>query len=368
MKRIIYFSMGYSPHDHRFLSALAQTEHEIHFVQLEKADNENLPAEIHLVDWEGRARDFRWRDVPSYVRSLKRVISKTQPDILHAGPIQTIGLIAVLTKFRPLLLMSWGFDLMEDVYRSAWWKFITQYVLRNSTFFISDAQVTRNKAVEYGMNPDRTIVFPWGVDLEHFSPTPTVRAQHTLSGTRAAPLRLFCNRSWEPRYGVDVLAEAFVLAAKSKPNLRLHLLAGGSQEAVIRDILTKGGVIDQVEFKGYIPQKDLPRHYNEADVYISPSHVDGSSVSLMEAMACGLPCLISDIPANKEWVREGENGWLFPDGDAGALAEKILHATENRDTLDEIGANARHVAEARADWLKNFQKLLEAYELTAKLA
>ena len=357
--------MGYSPHDHRFLSALAKTEHEVYFVQLEKVDNEKLPAEIHLVDWEGGTRDFRWLDVPSYVRSLNHLIAKIQPDILHAGPIQTVGLIAVLTKFHPLLMMSWGFDLMEDVYRNIWWKKITQYVLRKSTFFISDAQVTRNKAVEYGMNPERTIVFPWGVDLEHYKPMEVVGEQH--AAPLQPPLRLFCNRSWEPRYGVDVLAEAFVLAAKSKPNLRLHLLAGGSQEKVIRGILTKGGVIDQVEFKGYIPQKDLPRYYNEADVYISPSHVDGSSVSLMEAMACGLPCLISDIPANKEWVIEDENGWLFPDGDADALATKILRVAENRDTLDEIGANARRVAEARADWTKNFQKLLVAYRRTAEI-
>ncbi len=359
--KIIYFSMGYSPHDHRFLSALAKTDHQVYFVQLEKADNDRLPAEIELVDWEGNKRDFRWRDVPSYVRNLKGVIAKIQPDVLHAGPIQTIGLIAVLTKFRPLLMMSWGFDLMEDVYRNAWWAWVTKYVLRNSTFFISDAQVTRNKAVEYGMNPENTIVFPWGVDLEHFAPILAVGTQH------ATPLQLFCNRSWETRYGVDVLAEAFVQVAKSKPNIRLNLLGGGSQGNVIRGILEKGGVIDQVQFPGFIPQKDLPRYYNEADIYISASHVDGSSVSLMEAMGCGLPCLVSDIPANKEWVQEGENGWLFADGDANALAEKILRVIENRDTLDEIGANARLVAEKRADWSKNFEKLLIAYARTAEL-
>jgi len=160
--------MGYSPHDHRFLSALAKTEHKIYFVQLEKADNSHLPAEIDLVDWEGGARDFRWRDVPSYARGMKRILAKIQPDLLHAGPIQRVGLIAVLSKFKPLLMMSWGFDLIEDVHRNLWWKYITQYVLRNSTFFISDAQVTRNEAIKYGMNPENTIVFPWGVDLDHF--------------------------------------------------------------------------------------------------------------------------------------------------------------------------------------------------------
>lgn len=358
--KIIYFSMGYSPHDHRFLSSLAQTEHRVYFVQLEKTKHDRLPPEIELVDWAGSERDFRWLDVPKYVRSFKYLIDKIQPDVLHAGPIQTVGLIAALTGFRPLLMMSWGFDLMEDAHRNFWWEKVTQYVLRHSSFFISDAQVTRNKAVRYGMKPDRTIVFPWGVDLTHFTPRKKEREKKD-------EFILFCNRSWEPRYGVDVLAEAFVRVATRKPNARLNLLAGGSEAERIREILQENGAINQVRFKGYIQQEDLPAEYQAADLYISPSHVDGSSVSLMEAMSCGLPCLVSDIPANKEWVTEGENGWLFPDGNADALAEKILRVMKKRDTLDETGAVSRLVAEQRADWTKNFEKLLKAYERTAQL-
>lgn len=360
--KIIYFSTSYSPHDHRFLSALAQTEHKVYFVRLEPATNESedriVPTEVEQVHWAGGKRAFRWRDVPKYVRSLRKVIKQIQPDILHAGPIQTVGLVAVLTHFRPLLMMSWGFDLMEDVYRNRWWEAVTRFVLKRSTFFTSDAHVTRNKAVEYGMNPDRTIVFPWGVDLEHFKP-------NVQTSKRDDVLTLFCNRSWEPRYGVDVLARAFVRATQTQPNLRLILLGGGSMGGQLRRILLP--VKEQVLFGGYISQRELPRYYNMADIYISPSHVDGSSVSLMEALGCGLPCLISDIPANKEWVTDDENGWLFPDRDAATLAEKILLAAEKRDTLVEMGARSRIVAEQRADWTKNFEKLLAAYARTVAL-
>lgn len=374
--KIIYFSTSYSPHDHRFLSALAKTAHKVYFVRLEPASSESedriVPTEIEQVHWAGGGREFRWVDVPKYVRSLKQVIAKIRPDILHAGPIQTVGLIAVLTGFRPLLMMSWGFDLMEDVYRNRWWEWVTRYTLKHSTFFTSDAQVTRDKAVQYGMNAERTIVFPWGVDLEHFKPSESasqrVKTSQRINAKAEAQengITLFCNRSWEPRYGVDVLARAFLRATQTQPNLRLILLGGGSMGGQLRRILSP--VADQIIFGGYISQKKLPRYYNMADVYISPSHVDGSSVSLMEAMGCGLPCLISDIPANKEWVTDGENGWLFADNDPAALAEKILLAAEKRDTLIEMGARARSVAEQRADWTKNFAKLLAAYEQTAQL-
>jgi glycosyltransferase involved in cell wall biosynthesis len=81
----------------------------------------------------------------------------------------------------------------------------------------------------------------------------------------------------------------------------------------------------------------------------------------MEALACGLPCLVSDIPGNKEWVTEGENGWLFPDGDADALAAKIMQAMDRRSMLPKIGRAARAVAEERADWKKNSAKLMQVY-------
>jgi glycosyltransferase involved in cell wall biosynthesis len=211
------------------------------------------------------------------------------------------------------------------------------------------------------MNPDRTVVFPWGVDLNHYAP------KNWQMNKRGNAFTLFCNRTWEPLYGVDVLARAFVKAARSRPELSLMLLGGGSQGARIRQILIGGGVLERVTFGGQVSQNDLPGWYHRADVYISPSHVDGSSVSLMEALASGLPCLVSDIPGNREWVTEGENGWLFPDSDADALSAKILQSIDQRGSLPEIGQAARAVAEERADWTKNSTKLMQAYQQALQL-
>jgi glycosyltransferase involved in cell wall biosynthesis len=284
-----------------------------------------------------------------------------KPDLIHAGPIQSCGLLAALTGFHPLLIMSWGFDLMQDAERSFWSRRATAYTLRRATAFTSDCAATRDKAIAFGVPPERTIVFPWGVDLDHFKPG---------DGNRGEPdggFTLFCNRSWEPRYGVDLLARAFVQAARRCPDLHLLLLGGGSQGASIRQILERGGVAGQVTFAGQIPQAELPRFYRMANLFITPSHIDGSSVSLMEALASGLPCLVSDIPANREWVTDGREGWLFPDGNADALAAAILQAYDRRRSLAAIGRAARRTAEEKADWKKNFLKLLEAYDLALRL-
>ena len=354
--RIIYFSKNYTPHDYRFLSSLAKTEHEVFYLKLEASqrhtEDRPVPSNIQQILWAGGQREFRWQDVPKYVLSLRDVIKELNPDLIHAGPIQTCAFIALLSGFRPVLTMSWAYDLVQEADRNSWMKRITTYVLRNCTFFVSDAKVSRDKAVAFGMDLEKTVIFPWGIDLRHFKP---------LTRRRIKEITLFCSRTWEEIYGLDVLAKAFVRVAASNPHVDLILLGEGSQGARIRQILMNGGVLDRVHFGGQIGQGDLPRWYHMADIYISPSHVDGSSVSLMEALACGLPCLVSDIQGNREWIVERENGWLFRDGDADDLAEKILHAIKNRRSFKKMAESARKTAEQKANWEKNFGKLLEAY-------
>jgi glycosyltransferase involved in cell wall biosynthesis len=305
------------------------------------------------------------------------VIREIKPDLIHAGPIQNCAFLAALSGFRPILAMSWGYDLVMDADKSAWMRWVTSYTLRRSAHFTSDAKVSRDKAVTFGMNPEKTVIFPWGVDIEHFAPKKEEMSprRHGDGGKKKGKttnqrskvksresITLFCSRTWETIYGVDVLAKAFVKVAAIDPDVNLILLGSGSQGAHIRQILMKGGVMERVHFGGQVGQRDLPRWYHMADIYVSPSHVDGTSVTLLEALASGLPCLVSDIAGNREWIEEGVNGWLFRDGDVGDLAEKILFAIKNKKSFKKIGEAARKTAEERADWKKNFGKLLETYE------
>jgi glycosyltransferase involved in cell wall biosynthesis len=285
------------------------------------------------------------------------LIQEIKPDLIHAGPIQNCAFLAALSGFRPILTMSWGYDLVMDADKSSWMRWVTRYTLRRSSFFVSDANVSRDKAVSFGMDPAKTAIFAWGTDIEHFT-------RKTFTGSTPQTFTIFCSRTWEPIYGVDVLAKAFVKVASANPDVNLILLGGGSQGQKIRQILMNGGVMDRVHFGGQISQAELPRWYHMADLYISPSHVDGSSVTLMEALASGLPSLVSDIPGNREWIEDGVNGWLFRDGDANDLAEKILYAIKHRKSFENISKAARATAEQKADWKKNFGKLLDAYAKT----
>ncbi len=168
-------------------------------------------------------------------------------------------------------------------------------------------------------------------------------------------------RSWEPKYGMEQLAQAFVKAAQQQPDLRLLLLGDGSQQQLIYEILQQGNVLDQVYFGGRVGLDELPRNYCAADVYVTPSHVDGSSVSLLEAMACQLPSIVTDIPGNLEWVEHGLHGWVYQDGDIEALSSSILDAFKSSQ-LDQMGTAARAKVEQDANWFANFPKLIDAYQ------
>ena len=375
--RILYFSKNYTSHDYRFLSSLAKTDHEVFYLKLEankrQTEDRPVPENIQQILWAGGQREFRWRDVPRLTFDLRRVIREIKPDLIHAGPIQNCTFIAALSGFRPILAMSWGYDLVMDADKNAWMQRVTRFTLKRSAFFTSDAKVSRDKAIAFGMDSKKTLIFPWGTEIEYFQPKKEERGKKAARSNPKSKienpksLTLFCNRTWETIYGVDVLAKAFVKVGSINPAVNLILLGGGSQGAKIRQILMTGGVLDRVHFGGHVSQADLPRWYHMADLYLSPSHVDGSSVSLMEALASGLPCLVSDIPGNREWIEDGVNGWLFRDGDVDDLAEKILNAIKSRKSFKRIGELARKTAEDKADWKKNFGKLLQAYEKVRSL-
>ncbi len=361
--RILYFSRDYCPHDHRMLSAILAGGHEAWYLRLEDAgrrlESRPLPEGTRAIDWRGGKRRFNWLDLPLLTRDMQRVLKQVQPDLVHAGPLQSAGWIAALSGFHPLLGMSWGFDLMQDARRSAVMRRITRTVLSRLDWLFGDCQAVLDNAAAMGYDLRRSTRFPWGVDLTHFSSGNSTVLREDLGWQDASVC--FCNRSWEPKYGVDVVVRAFVQAAQSLPNLRLILAGSGSQRTTIEQILREGGVLERVHFAGQIPNTELPEWYRAADVYISASHTDGSSVSLMEALACGLPVVVSDIPSNLEWVAEGEQGWLFKDGSVDELAACLLRMQTSKVDLAVMRIKARRKAEEMANWEKNRQLMLEGY-------
>lgn len=362
--KILYFTRDYTPHDDRFLTVLGQSEHEIYLLRLEATSGSTkigrLPNRVTEISWRGGKRPVARIDYPALLVDLKRVIRQVQPDIIHAGPIQSVAALAAQTGFRPLVSMSWGSDLLVEAESGTWMRWLTRVTLEKTSTLIGDCQAVSRKAQELGFPAERIVLFPWGVDLRHFSPG-SGRTLRKKLGWQDAFI-LLCVRSWEPLYGVDLVVKSFSQAVKTEPRLRLILLGSGSMEDEIKGLVGKNGLQELVHVRGKVDLDDLPDYYRAADLYISASHSDGSSVSLLEAMACGIPALVSNIPGNREWITNDEAGWLFKDGNKKSLTENIL-AVSNRKDLENIGKNGRFLASRRADWNRNSQMIWQAYDL-----
>jgi glycosyltransferase involved in cell wall biosynthesis len=366
--KVLYFTRDYTPHDFRFLSSLGQTAHEIYSLRLEKRGNlleqRPLPASVKMIEWAGGRGTVSWRDAFSLREGLRRVIRELQPDVVHAGSIQTAALLAAFSGFHPLVSMSWGSDLLKDADRNFWWNQATRYTLRHTDVLVGDCEAVKQKSMELGFSSERVVLFPWGIDLDQYSPGKG-QIREALGWQKNHVILSL--RSWEPIYGVDVVARAFVKALNINPDLRLILLGDGSQSELIHTIFEESGVKDQVYFGGRVSNDKLPDYYRSADVYLSASYSDGSSVSLMEALGCGIPVLLSDIPGNLEWIKHGQEGWFFPTGDDLVLADRIVKSAQIDIDRLQMHRAARALAEKRADWNKNFERLLSAYQLAIKL-
>jgi glycosyltransferase involved in cell wall biosynthesis len=366
--KVLYFSRGYTPHDYRFLSRLAETNYAVYFMHMEEApssrESRPIPQGITKIAWDGGGKSFRWCNIWKNTRDLERVLKDLQPNLVHAGPVQETALLTALTGYRPLITMSWGSDLLLDG-KKGFSRWLARYTLERSTVFICDSDVVSDVAQEMGVSKERIIQFPWGVDLDHFSPGEGSDVREAL-GWEGAKI-LLCTRNWEPIYGVDIVCRAFVELAGKDENVNLLLLGDGSLRSQIERLFRSSGLEDRVHLAGFVNFNALPEYYRTADLYISASHVDGSSISLLEAMACGIPAIVSDIPGNRQWVTPGENGWWFPDGSSKFLTETILEAIQDLKRLKRHGEKARQIAEERADWDRNSRNLLDAYQLALSI-
>lgn len=350
--RLLYFTRRYTPHDHRFLTAMRDLGAAVLFLRLEPVgggEARPLPEGVHELAWPSAGRTQQ---------DLQRVIERARPDLIHAGPIQACAAPAARAEFAPLVSMSWGSDLLLEA-RGGAGERAAREALQGSALLLCDCQAVAAAARALGMPADRIVVFPWGVDLEHFQPGAERGLRRELGWERE--FVVLSTRAWEPVYGLDVLAEGFGRAARQERSLRLLMLGDGSQRQAVLERLDRAGVLARVRVLGQVGLEALPGVYRAADLYVSASRSDGSSVSLLEAMACGLPALVSDIPANREWVRPGASGWWFTGEDAGALAEGLLEAAADRRRLRGFGAAARVTAERRADWRRGVEQLAAAY-------
>jgi L-malate glycosyltransferase len=362
--RILYFSQSYTTHDYRFLDAIERSGRETYFLCLEPwcgiQDRRILPNGVNPLGW---SRAHLWPNDPTAaIEEFAHIFEEVRPDIVHAGPVPDCAFIAAMAKARPLLAASWGSDLLVEADLTQLAHDRTCFALRNSDKLLADCNEVVGKARALtGYPSDRIVQLPWGVDLDQFKPgfdDAGLRSQFD-SGS----FILLSARKWEPTYGILHLLRGFLEAHKALPRLCLLLVNTGSLSAQVEAFVQENHLSKFVRMPGQIPTPQLPRYYRAADLYVSCALSDGSSISLLEAMASGLPVIATDRASNREWVDDGSGGLLVKFGDSMAIRDAILRiesmSIQERNTWGNVNLAIAH---ERADWRKNSQKLLAAYE------
>ncbi len=357
-------SRGYTTHDPRFLASFVGAGWAPYHLPLqeERLDQRALPEGVESLTLSRQMDDVAEE---TRVDELRSTLGDLRPDVVIAGPIQTGAYVAASAGADPLVAVSWGSDVLVDADATAANRERTRYVFDHSALAFGDCRAVREAIKRHSELPDeRIITFPWGIDLRLFQPgVSTLGLRQGLGWTSCHTF--ISTRTWEPVYAIDVLLDAFRLVLDRDDRARLILLGNGSQEREILGLIDSLDLATTVYAPGRVSQALLPDYFRESDVYVSSALSDGTSVSLLEAMACGLPVVVSNSYGNLEWVTPGTNGELAEPGNVASLARAMLSVAEDPSRRTEMGKRNVEVARSRADWDTNVAELVRRIEEVA---
>ncbi|HEV2288676.1 MAG TPA: glycosyltransferase [Candidatus Acidoferrales bacterium] len=169
-------------------------------------------------------------------------------------------------------------------------------------------------------------------------------------------------RALEASHGAMDFVRAMTCIVNQQPDIRVLMLGDGSLMPEVRGYVQSRGIAEKFHLAGQVPEDLVPDYFAEADLYVSAAPCDGSSISLLQAMGCGLPVVVADAGGNREWVKHETNGWLYLPANIGALVAATGKALDSSELWPQMGRTNVNIVKARANWDENSQQLLCAYE------
>jgi glycosyltransferase involved in cell wall biosynthesis len=283
---------------------------------------------------------------------------------VHAHYVTNYGLFGALCNFRPFVITAWGSDVLivpEARLISTIKLLVARYTLKKADAATCDASHMKEAMVKLGISAEKVNIIFFGIDTRKFTlgeKNETLRAELGVSDSPT----VISLRNLEPVYDVETLIKSAPLVAKEIPKTKFLIAGKGSEEKKLRELAKSLGVLDSVEFIGFIQNDRLPEYLNSIDVYVSTALSDaGIAASTAEAMACGLPVIVTDVADNRMWVKDGVNGFIVPVKDPEALAQRIIDLLKNEGIRGRFGNINRKIIEERNDYYKEMAKMEDIY-------
>ncbi len=300
----------------------------------------------------------RGRQALSWLPALpatKLWLARSRPDILVAYRTTSYGFLAAATGFHPLVVAAQG---ETDVWPPD--SLLAPLKARLARFCVQRADLVHAWAthmtrslVELGATRAQLMVLPRGVDIERFRPPGP--------GERQGAARVIATRSLASIYRHDVLIRAVAALRSRGVTLHVDFAGDGPEREALRALAGELRVSEFVTFHGRVPHEKLPALLQGATLYVSMPSSEGLSASLVEAMATGCFPIVSDLPANREWVTDSENGIVLPSHDPELLAEALSTSLSRVDWRQRATEANRRLACDRGSAALNIARFVAAY-------
>ncbi len=291
-----------------------------------------------------------------YTPKIKKIISRYNPDILHAHRVSSYGIIGGFLNFHPYIISVWGGDIFNFPKKSFLHKYFVKRTLKKADFVLSTSNVMALETSKY--TNKEIFVTPFGVDCGEFKPIPELKPKDKIIiGTV---------KTLEPKYGIEYLIRAFKVLRLKYPDLPLvlHIAGKGSLEDRLKKLSKELAIEDKVEFLGFTDHSKIPDVLNTFSVYVAVSIEESESfgVAVVEAEACGVPVVVSNVGGLPEVVKDGETGFIVPPKEPKATAEAIERILLDEKICQRLSINARKFVLEKYNWEENFKVITEIYK------
>ncbi|MFO7992134.1 MAG: glycosyltransferase [Thermoplasmata archaeon] len=306
---------------------------------------------IPLGTGRGSAKDsmgsFLVRNSTFFPGALK-VMDKIKPDLIlciGAGQLLTTFITGILfSKLQGVPVVSeWrGSDLLLK--NSAVRKALKKMILSNSDLNIIRSENMRKMAVDLEPDVELVILPSKGIDMDRFRPKST-----SHSSTDGEVKVLYAGRLHELK-GLNYLIRAFSRVRKKYPGAELLIVGGGALKDELEEWAVKEGVDEDVKFTGEVEHSELIKYYQSSDIFVLPSLSEGLSNVIMEAMACGLPVIATDVGGNPELVKHERGGLIVNAKDIPSLQRSLGRLLDDPELRGKMGKfNRKYIQKFNQD-------------------
>jgi glycosyltransferase involved in cell wall biosynthesis len=352
-----------SIHSTRYLNAFHQKGHKLSIITDSVAwvatpiPKSILYYRLPLLTRRNSARNY----LPN-LQKIARILREVNPDFVHIQAEYYYS-PAVILSGKQFILTSWGTEVLNLPQENTALKALARITARKSFKVTVDASVLAEIWTQMGVSRSKVEVIPFGVDLNVFNPrVDGLEVRNRLNISEDEIVLISTRALHNHHYNVESFVRAMPLILKSKRGVKFIIKGSGPLEGYLQSLAKTLGVSEHVRFVKLVPHYEMANYLRAADIYVSTCFIDTTSVSLLEAMACGLAPIVTDIVGNREWIENGRNGFLFKPKDPKALADKAIQLIENRDLRRRFSEECSRLVKQKASWQECVSKMERLYQ------